>query len=375
MTEQSKIPVPPSDADDTAAPDSAPRSRDTLIERVVRNYDLVKLTSAPIPENLVPPASKRRRYRRADEVVEDAQATPVTEPAVKAPAASASEPERHEVVEPEVIAASAVIDVEPLAPRASPPAPVAAPVVFAGDRHAVRRQHLRDQGLIVPEASVTALLEEFRIVKRQLLLHASQLAQQGMGAAAQRVLICSPHPGEGKTFTSVNLALAIAAEKESEVLLVDADFAKPSVLSSLGLPGGPGLMDALSNPDIDVADCVIGTDISGLWVLPAGNATTSDSEYLSSSRTRQVLDRLTQGAPNRFVIFDSPPALAASPAAELAKYVGQAVLVARADKTGQGALEDAISLLSACPNIQLLLNAVQFSPSGRRFGSYYGYGG
>jgi len=112
-----------------------------------------------------------------------------------------------------------------------------------------------------------------------------------------------------------------------------------------------------------------------LWVLPAGSATASDSEYLSSSRTHQVLDRLVEGAPNRFVIFDSPPALAASPAAELAKYVGQAVVVARADRTGVGSLEDAVSLLSACPNIQLLLNGVHFSPSGRRFGSYYGYGG
>ncbi|MCB2061682.1 MAG: capsular biosynthesis protein, partial [Novosphingobium sp.] len=64
----------------------------------------------------------------------------------------------------------------------------------------------------------------------------------------------------------------------------------------------------------------------------------------------------------------------ASPAAELAKYVGQVLMVVRADQTGQGALEDAISLLSSCPNIQLLLNATQFSPSGRSFGSYYGYG-
>ena len=369
MTEQTKIPVP-NEGEEAKGP--------SLIERVVRNYDLVQLASAPIPENLIPPVAKRRRYRRADEVVEDAEVTPIVEAAAPKPepvvaesapakpAAATPEP-APEVVEPEVIA--------PVSAKVNVPAPVAVPVRFRSEKLPVNRQHLRDQGLIVPESTVTALLEEVRIVKRQLLLNASQLGQQGMGPAAQRILVCSPHPGEGKSYTSVNLALAIAAEKESEVLLVDADFAKPSVLSMLGLPGGPGLMDALSNPDVDAAECVIGTDIPGLWVLPAGNATTSDSEYLSSSRTAAVLDRLTQGAPHRIIIFDSPPALAASPAAELAKYVGQAVLVARADRTGQGSLEDAVSLLSGCPNIQLLLNAVHFSPSGRRFGSYYGYGG
>jgi Mrp family chromosome partitioning ATPase len=189
------------------------------------------------------------------------------------------------------------------------------------------------------------------------------------------VLISSPHPNEGKTYCAANLALSIAAEKEGDVLLVDADFAKPSILSALGLPGGPGLMDALMDETADVADFVLGTDIPGLWVLPAGDATTNDSEYLTSSRAAKVLDRLTQNAPDRMVIFDSPPALAASPAAELAKYVGQVLVIVRADSTGQGALEDAVSLLSACPNIQLLLNGAQFSPSGRRFGTYYGYKG
>lgn len=356
MTEQTRIPVP----DD----EQPPKTGATLIERVVRNYDLVQLAPAPIPADLEPRKAKPRRYRRADDVAGEAQPS-----AAEAAAEDVPEVVEPEVIEPEQVSAPAK------ARRAE--AAVAAPrkVEFSGERHPVNRSHLREQGLIVPEGSVSAVLEEFRIVKRQLLFNAAQLAQQGMGPAAQRVLICSPHPGEGKSFTAVNLALAIAAEKESEVLLVDADFAKPSVLSMLGLPGGAGLMDALSDPKVDATRCVIGTDIPGLWVMPAGSATVSDSEYLSSSRTRAVLDRLVEGAPNRFVIFDSPPALAASPAAELAKYVGQAVVVARADKTGQGSLEDAISLLSACPNIQLLLNAVHFSPSGRRFGSYYGYGG
>jgi Mrp family chromosome partitioning ATPase len=336
MTEHSKIPVPGHDA------------KNSLIERAVKALDLGSLAPPPVPADLAPPVAKPGlRNRPAPEHV------PV------------AKDEEAKLIAP-----------TPASPPQEPAAPVPAvePCRFSARRHPVDRVRLREQGLILPEGNVTALLEEFRIVKRQLLQQSADLRRQGMGGAAQRVLICSPHPGEGKTYCSLNLALAMAAEKESEVVLVDADFAKPSILSTLGLPGGPGLMDALADPAIDVADCVIGTDIGGLWVLPAGNATTSDSEYLSSSRTGEVLDRLTHGAPGRIVIFDSPPALAASPAAELAKYVGQALVVVRANRTGQGAVEDAVSLLSACPNIQLLLNGAEFSPSGRRFGSYYGYG-
>lgn len=358
MTEQTKIPVPPQGGAHGGEGGSS------SIERATRSLDLAKLGGLPIPAELIPPRRVPRKATSAVPETADEAPGPVAQPK------PAPTPPRRVTV----------AEVEPLAPGAVPapaaPATLAVePVTFSGPHHRIDRDLLREQGMIHPESGVTGLLEEFRIVKRQLLLHAKELQRSGMGTRAQRILVCSPLPGEGKTYTSVNLALSIAAEKESEVLLVDADFAKPSILSSLGLPGGKGLMDALTDPSVDVADCVIGTDIGGLWVLPAGSMTNSDTEHLSSSRTAAVLDRLVQGAPNRIVIFDSPPALAASPAAELAKYAGQAVLVARCDRTGQGSLEDAISLLSSCPNIQLLLNGVHFSPSGRRFGSYYGYRG
>jgi len=250
---------------------------------------------------------------------------------------------------------------------------------FTAEPQRIDRIRLQQQGLIVPGGPVTALVEEFRIVKRQVLLAAREVRIGGIPGVAQRVLVCSPLPGEGKTFCATNLALSLAGEKDSEVLLVDADFAKPSILALLGLSSGGGkargLMDALANPEIRVEDCVLATDVPGLYVLPAGNRTASDSEYLTSSRTAEVLERLTLGAPNRMVIFDSPPALAASPAAELAKHCGQALVICRADQTGQSSLEDALSLLSGCPDIKLLLNAANFSPSGRRFGDYYGYGG
>jgi len=229
--------------------------------------------------------------------------------------------------------------------------------------------------MVHPEGGATAQLEEFRIVKRQLLEHTAALSRLGGGAAAQRLMVTSAHAGEGKTSCALNLALSIAAEHDRKVLLVDFDLARASVRQTLGLPDGPGLMDAFVDPTIDVRDLVLATDIAGFQVLRGGPPTNADSEHLASARAATVLDRLTEGAPDRIVVFDTPPVLAASIPAELAKIVGQVVLVVLADTTPQGAVKDAMSLLAGCPNIQLLLNAVHFSPSGRRFGSYYGYRG
>lgn len=238
----------------------------------------------------------------------------------------------------------------------------------------VDRARLRAANYIDPDGPVTGLSEEFRIVKRQLLL----AARGGKGfdpiENGERILICSANPNEGKTFCAVNLALSMATEKDNRVLLVDADFAKPSVLSRLGIEGERGLMDALADPSIDAEDLVIETDIAGLSVLPAGRQTNQDTEYLAAARTASVLDRLTSHDPSRIIIFDSPPALAASPASVLALHVGQAVMVVHADVTTDTALRDALSLLSGCEHIQLLLNRTKFSPTGRKFGNYYGYG-
>lgn len=289
-------------------------------------------------------------------------------------------PKLPEAIEP--VAVPAPVRPAPMAEQrpavAAPVAPkplIAAPHAFSGERHAIDRDLLRANGFIVPGDPVTALLEEFRLVKRQIMLAAAE-SRAGIGAPhGERILIASAHSGEGKTWCAVNLALAIAAEKDNEVLLVDADFAKPSVLSTLGLPGGPGLMDALADPSLAAEDCVIGTDVTGLNVLPAGRTTNSDTEFLAASRAQHVLERLSEHAPNRLIIFDSPPVLAASPAAELASIVGQTLVVVRAERTGEAALHDTLSLLSGCEDVKLLLNGVQFSPTGRRFGSYYGYGG
>jgi protein-tyrosine kinase len=238
----------------------------------------------------------------------------------------------------------------------------------------VDRKALGEQGFIVPDSPAGPLAEEFRIVKRQLLL--------GMGAGSpvaadkrRTVLVCSAQPDEGKTFCALNLALSLAGERDLEVLLVDADFPKPEILSLLGLEAqGAGLVDALADPSLDPERLVIRTDLGGLSVMPAGRYENDVPELLGSARTAQVLSRLTEGRPRRIVIFDSPPALMASAAAALAAHVGQLLLVVRADQTNEADLKEAAGLLSGCPQISLLLNGTGFAATGRKFGSYYGYG-
>lgn len=341
MTEQTRIPLP-------GKGESEPLKETSLLERASGAFGLGSFAPAPMPGKLSEPALKRARpVTRKVETADGAQAPVapdfVPEPAVPVPVA------------PRIIVAGN---------------PIEQAVRLGGIRHEIDRARLRERGIIVPEDGATALLEEFRIVKRQLLASAHASDE----ALARRILVCSPHPGEGKTFCATNLAITMAGERDGEVVLVDADFAKPSIMRTLGLQDGPGLMDALADPTLKIENLVLATDIPGLFVLPAGGRNGSDSEYLASARTAEVFDRLTRGAPGRMLVLDSPPALAASPAAELARHVGQAVLVARADRTGRSALEDAVELLGACSDIKLLLNAAHFSPSGRKFGAYYGQG-
>nr|WP_047166585.1 AAA family ATPase [Sphingomonas sp. Y57] len=262
-----------------------------------------------------------------------------------------------------------------LVPPAMPPAAaagngVALPAPEIVYRTAkVNRADLIDQGFVMPDAAITALAEEFRIVKRTLLLNAVGPTALPNG---RRILICSAQANEGKTFCAVNLALSMANERDIEVLLIDGDFAKPTVLSTLGIEGPVGLMDALADPDIDVETLVIKTDVGNLSVLPSGKYTNEATELIAADRTRAIIERLST-KPNRIILFDSPPALAASPASVLAYHVGQVLLVVSADKTAEAELRDAVLLLGGCEEIQLLLNGARFAPNARRFGSYYGY--
>ena len=264
---------------------------------------------------------------------------------------------------------------DPAAERtdAAPAEPAAPERAARGRLGIVDRERLAESGFALPDAPISGIAEEFRIIKRQLLLGTSGPSDLDSGKR-RTILVCSAQPNEGKTFCALSLALSMAGEKELEILLVDGDFAKPELLDLLGLEGGPGFVDAVKNPHVDPNDFVIRTDIKGLSVLPTGRQANDVTELLASTRTNEVLEALTLNHPNRIIIFDSSPALVASPASVLASHVGQVMMVVRADQTTEADLREALALLSACDTISLVLNGTSLAVGGRRFGSYYGYG-
>lgn len=344
--------------------DQTPRRfKGSLLERAASGFHYAP---APLDQAPVAPASKPAVPPRVE--MPAPQPAPAPVPVQQAP-------------EPVVVAPAPVAEpVQPVLARGVPaePEPQIATARPTGRRMApIDRAVLEKGGMLMPGAPIGPLAEEFRMVKRQLLLTARAVAAKDTARAADRarmILVCSAQPSEGKTFCAINLALSMATEKDVEVLLVDADFPKPDVLPRIGLPNGPGLLDVLAGSVANVEDCIIDTDVPQLSVLPAGARSNSDTELLASDRARAVIDGLAAANPRRIVIFDSPPALAASPASVLALHVGQVMLVVRADRTSEGDLRQAVNTLDGCEHIQLVLNSVSFQPGGRRFGSYYEYG-
>jgi receptor protein-tyrosine kinase len=240
-------------------------------------------------------------------------------------------------------------------------------------REVIDLARMREMGFIIPDQEPTRTAEEFRIVKRQILLKAFGVGDMSV-PNGNLILVTSAQPREGKTFCAINLAMSIASERDLTVLLVDADVARPAVLKGLGLPEGKGLVDVILDDKVELADCLIRTNIENLSILPAGRAHPLATELLASDRMGDIVEEIAKRYPDRVIIFDSSPVLANSAPSVLAMHVGQVLFVAEADRTRETQMQESLSLLSGCKNINLLLNKSPFSGGKEKFGSYYGYG-
>jgi len=234
----------------------------------------------------------------------------------------------------------------------------------------IDRDHLREQGIIPPDGARTPIAECIRLIKSQLLKNMSAMKAD---SPANAIMVTSSVPGEGKTFTAINLAISIAQDRNRSVLLVDADVANPSVPARLGIKAGRGLMDVLDR-GIDVEKVLRRMDIGKLSFLPAGTPHRHATELLASDTMRMLVQEMAGRYDDRVVIFDSPPLLAVSESSVLANHMGQIVVVVEAGKTPERALGDALDRIDSSKIAGLVLNKGEGSRRGYGYDYDYGYG-
>ncbi|PKO89932.1 MAG: chromosome partitioning ATPase [Betaproteobacteria bacterium HGW-Betaproteobacteria-10] len=271
---------------------------------------------------------------------------------------------------------------DPYATKIPQPEPVAvAPKPVADDAPSASRNRVElnleaisASGLLVPTATRTQLADEYRVIKRPLIANAT-----GKGGTALQngnlIMITSALPGEGKSFTAINLAISIAMELDNTVMLVDADVSRPSVLNMLGLPPAPGLLDVVMKNSVDISEVLLRTNIEKLSILPSGTAHARATELLASEAMIRLLDDMSGRYNDRIIIFDSPPLLLTTEARALAAHMGQIVIVVNAENTAQAAVKQAVAAIESCPVKMMVLNqARQSSTDGYGYGYGYGYG-
>jgi len=230
-------------------------------------------------------------------------------------------------------------------------------------------EQLRAGGVLPAEEHAGALTDQFRRIKWPILEAIVQ--RHADGTAPNRVMVTSSVAGEGKTFTSFNLAHSISREKDMSVVLVDADVAKRHATELFGLQDRQGLTDTIADPSLAAESLVLATSIPGLSVLPAGRRTSAAPELFASHRMTDVLDQLGRNDPHRVVLLDSSPLLMTNEAQVLARIVDQIVLVVRAEFTPQPMVLEAIGLLDKSKQTRCVLNQARAS---RMTEYYYGYG-
>jgi len=192
----------------------------------------------------------------------------------------------------------------------------------------------------------------------------------GLDTPHQVVVVTSSVPGEGKTTTSLNLALAMA--QMEKVLLIDADMRRPSVAKACGIPGAsPGLSNLVAGT-ADLEQCLHRLPDGNLDVITAGLIPPNPLELLSSKRFRDVLAQLAEKYDR--IVIDSAPTLAVSDALVLATSANAVIYVVKSDSTAFHSARSGIQRLQRvnAPLTGVVLNQVNFSKA-TKYGGYYGY--
>jgi protein-tyrosine kinase len=204
------------------------------------------------------------------------------------------------------------------------------------------------------------LTSQLRGLRRTLM---EQIAKAEYVDRAAVMVITSALPGDGKTFSSVAVARAFAAEQDRQVVLVDADLARRTLTTLFGLAEAPGLADVLAAQQ-PLPGAIYKTEIGPLWFMPAGRCTTQTADFFSSARMDELLAGLRSWGPEYLFVLDTAPVLAVGETEYAAARADFTALVVRSQVTPRGAVEDAVRKLGAQGRLGLISNGNSLGSSG-----------
>ena len=231
-------------------------------------------------------------------------------------------------------------------------APVLASVGFDNE--------IRTAPLLTDLGTFAARTEAFRLLRTNLQF--IDLDQK-----ARVLVVTSAVPGEGKTTTATNLAIALAQTGRT-VLIIDADLRRPRVASFLGVDPAVGLTTALVGK-AEIEDAIQVHEASGLHVLASGAKPPNPTEILQSRVTHDLIRRLRQSYD--MIIIDAPPLLPVADASVLSTLADGSILVVRHGQTTRDQVVDAVNRVTQVGG--RLYGVVVNMVAKRAIGSYYYY--
>jgi capsular exopolysaccharide synthesis family protein len=186
------------------------------------------------------------------------------------------------------------------------------------------------------------------------------------------LLVSSPQPGEGKSTTTANLAIAFAQLRKN-TLLVDADLRKPVQHNVFDQARGPGLSEYLVGEIDEIKEIIHPTKVDNLFIITAGGLPPNPSELLGSDRMSALVDKLEHDWD--MVLFDSPPIVAVTDASMISSEIDAIAMVVKAGQTERAAVDRALDTISnvRAPLIGTILNGANSETLAGKYSYYYSY--
>ncbi|MEW6109828.1 MAG: polysaccharide biosynthesis tyrosine autokinase [Nitrospirota bacterium] len=219
---------------------------------------------------------------------------------------------------------------------------------------------------------IVCITEPYSVVVEQYKKLRAKVLRATTKDMLNTIMVTSAGIGEGKTMTSINLAVSLAHEIDYTVLLVDGDLRNPSVHKYLGIDSRYGLSDYLKG-DAELKDVLVKTGIGKLVILPGSNPPENAAELLSSERMKMLVHELKNRYKNRYIIFDSSPLLVTADPISLGGFMDAVLFVIQEGRTSRKAAEEAISLMKGWNILGAVFNNVPMHMTKTLYPYYYQY--